>query len=210
MHISEGVLTTQVLVGGTAAAAAGLAVGLRKLKPERIPRVAVLSSAFFVGSLIHFPIGPVSVHLVLNGINGLILGWAAFPSILVALTLQALLFQFGGITVLGANTMVMALPAVLSFYLFGRLVRGPSAVSAWLGGFAVGFFSVAVGALTIGAALALSGEQFREAAVVAAGVHVPVMVVEGIFTGFCVSFLRKVKPEILNFSGPTAVERGRA
>lgn len=197
MHISEGVLTAPVLAGSIVLAGAGLAMGLKELKPERVPRVAVLSSAFFVGSLIHIPVGPVSIHLVLNGITGLILGWAAFPSILVALVLQALLFQFGGIVVLGANTVVMALPAVLFFLLFRGMVRGRSPTMAWAGGFAAGFASVGLGAGLIGLALFLSGEAFKEAAVVAMLAHIPVMIGEGFFTAFCVSFLRKVKPEIL-------------
>ena len=68
-------------------------------------QVGILSSAFFMASLIHVPIGPSSVHLLLNGIVGLLLGWGAFPAILVGLALQAMFFQFGGITVLGVNTL---------------------------------------------------------------------------------------------------------
>ena len=122
MHISEGVLSAPVLVTGAVLAAAGVAVGLKKIDYEKIPQVAVLSSAFFVASLIHVPIGPSSIHLIINGINGLLLGWLCFPSILVALSLQAILFQFGGITVLGINTVNMALPGVICYYLFNRLV----------------------------------------------------------------------------------------
>ncbi len=96
MHIPEGVLSAPVLVTGAVLAAAGVSVGLKKMDYEKIPQVSVLSSAFFVGSLIHVPIGPSSVHLVINGINGLLPGWLCFPSILVALALQAILFQFGG------------------------------------------------------------------------------------------------------------------
>ena len=51
MHISEGVLTTQVLAGSAIIAGAGLAMGLRELRPERVPKVAVLSSAFFTSCL---------------------------------------------------------------------------------------------------------------------------------------------------------------
>ena len=123
MHISEGVLSAPVLVTGAVLAAAGVAVGLKKIDYEKIPQVAVLSSAFFVASLIHVPIGPSSIHLIINGINGLLLGWLCFPSILVALSLQAILFQFGGITVLGINTVNMALPGVICYYLFNRLVN---------------------------------------------------------------------------------------
>ena len=111
MHISEGVLSAPVLISGAALAAAGTAIGLKRLDYDRIAQVGVLSSAFFVASLIHVNVGPASVHLILNGIVGLLLGWSAVPAILVALTLQAIFFQYGGITVLGINTLIMALPA---------------------------------------------------------------------------------------------------
>jgi cobalt/nickel transport system permease protein len=201
MHLSEGIVTASVLASGTGAAAVGLGIGLKRLKPERIPRVAVLSSAFFVGSLVHIPLGPVSAHLVLNGLNGLILGWTAFPSIFVALTFQTLLFQFGGITVLGLNTLIMSLPAVVVWYLFGAMVGGRSRTRAMMGGFLTGVLAVGLSAVLIAVSLSLSGEQFREAAAVALAAHAPVMVAEGLFTALCVGFLRRVKPEMLR-TGP--------
>ncbi len=57
---------------------------------------------------------------------GLLLGWPAFPAILVGLFLQALLFQFGGLTVLGVNTFNVAVPAVLCFYLCAGRAPWPS------------------------------------------------------------------------------------
>ncbi len=113
MHISEGVLSAPVLATGAVLSLAGVAIGLKKMDYEKLPEVGVLSSVFFVASLIHVPIGPAAAHLVLNGICGLILGWMAFPAILVGLVLQGILFQFGGLTTLGINTFNMAFPAVL-------------------------------------------------------------------------------------------------
>ena len=212
MHLSEGIVTATVLAGGTTAAAAGLAVGLKQLKAEHVPRVAILSSAFFVASLIHVPLGPVSVHLVLNGINGLLLGWAAFPSIFVALTFQMLLFQFGGITVLGLNTLIMAFPAVLVWIIFGKMVGGRSNILALVGGFLAGSLSVFGGGILIALLLFFSGEQFFEAGIVALAAHVPIMLLEGFFTLVCVGFLRKVKPGMLNVrwnsQHPKAAEYG--
>ena len=68
MHISEGVLSGPVLVTGAALTAAGCSIGLKKLDYDRIPQVAILTSAFLVASLIRVPIGPSSVHLVLIGL----------------------------------------------------------------------------------------------------------------------------------------------
>jgi cobalt/nickel transport system permease protein len=196
MHISEGVLSGPVLISGIAVAAAGTAIGLKKLNYDRIPRAAILSASFFVASLIHVPIGPSSVHLILNGIVGLILGWGAFPVILVALALQAVFFQFGGITTLGVNTMIMALPAVFCYYLFGSLV-GKRHRIALPAAVACGVLSVFFGAVMVGLALTFTEENFLKVSYLVVIAHVPVMIIEGIITAFCVAFLRKVKPDML-------------
>ena len=113
MHVSEGVLSAPVLAGGAAAAALGLGWSLRGLPWSRLMEVGLLSAAFFVASLVHIPVGPSSVHLIMNGLLGAILGWSALPALAVAIFLQALLFQFGGLSTLGVNICIMALPAVL-------------------------------------------------------------------------------------------------
>ena len=84
MHISEGVLSLPILAGGAACALAGLGYSLKKLPWRRIMSVGILSAAFFVATLVHIPLGPGSVHLIMNGLLGAVLGWAAFPAIAVA------------------------------------------------------------------------------------------------------------------------------
>jgi cobalt/nickel transport system permease protein len=196
MHISEGILSGPVLVSGAALAAVGTGIGLKSLDYDRIARAGILSASFFVASLVHVPIGPSSIHLILNGLVGLLLGWGAFPAILVALVLQAVLFQFGGITTLGVNTVLMALPAVLCFYLFRSFIRRSSAV--WMvASFMAGFFSVLLSGLIVGLALVFTGESFFQAAAVVVVAHLPVMVIEGVITLFCVGFLKKVQPDLL-------------
>lgn len=197
MHISEGVLSPPVLIVGAAITVAGVAVGLRQTETQELPKVAVLSSAFFVASLIHVPIGPTNMHLVLNGLTGLILGWSAFPAILVGLTLQAILFQFGGITVLGVNTLNMALPALLCYYLFSALARSERRKYAFAGGFLAGMSAVLLSGVLIGASLVFTGESFLAVAQLAIAAHIPIMIVEGVLTGFCILFLKRVKPEML-------------
>jgi cobalt/nickel transport system permease protein len=204
MHISEGVLSGTVLVSGAALAAAGTAIGLKKLDYDQIARSGMLSGVFFVASLIHVPLGPTSVHLIMNGIVGLLLGWAAFPVILVALALQAVFFQFGGITTLGVNTLIMALPAVVGYYLFSPLLRrGPAA--AMTGAFACGFMAVLVGGIIVGLALMFTEEKFFEVAAAVLAAHLPVMIIEGIVTALCVAFLKKVQPSILPGYSPKGV-----
>lgn len=196
MHISEGVLSGPVLVSGAALAAAGTAIGLKKLDYDQIARAGMLSGVFFVASLIHVPLGPTSVHLIMNGIVGLLLGWAAFPVILVALALQAVFFQFGGITTLGVNTLIMALPAVVCYYLFTPLLRRRPAV-ALTSAFTCGFAAVLMGGIIVGLALMFTEEKFFEVAAAVVAAHLPVMIIEGIVTAMCVAFLKKVQPSIL-------------
>jgi cobalt/nickel transport system permease protein len=197
MHISEGVLSAPILVTGAALTVAGLYIGLKKMDYDRLPQVALLASAFFVASLIHVPIGPASVHLVLNGVIGLLLGWSAFPAIFVGLTLQALLFQFGGITTLGVNTFNMAMPAVLCFYLFNHLSRRETRWLALTASFSCGFLAIFLSAVLVAVSLVSTGEEFFTVGWTVAAAHIPVMLIEGGLTVFLVGFLRKVKPEIL-------------
>lgn len=195
MHISEGVLSAPILSAGAALTAAGVFIGLRKIDYDRLVTVAILSAAFFVGSLIHIPIGPSSAHLILNGLLGAVLGWASFPAIFVGLLLQAVLFQYGGLTVLGVNTFNMAAPAVLCALLCGPLLRrGGKARS--LGAFLCGSLSVLLASLFTATALSLTDEGFMQAAVTLVLAHVPVLLLEGGFTVLVVGSLSKAMPEI--------------
>ena len=198
MHLSEGVLHTPVLLSGAALSAIGTGYGLWKLDAERVPQAAVLASTFFVASLIHVPIGPTSVHLVLNGLMGLVLGWVCFPVILVALFLQAVFFQFGGITTLGINVLNMALPALVCHLLFRRLVVGESDTVAATAGFLAGALAIALSALMLSGCLLTTGREFLPSALAQLGAHVWVMVIEGFVTMSAVTFLRKVRPELLS------------
>ncbi|MDR2349675.1 MAG: cobalt transporter CbiM [Deltaproteobacteria bacterium] len=198
MHISEGVLTIPVLAAGGVISALGVAMGLAKIKSHNLPQAAILTAAFFTASFIHVNIGPSSVHLMINGLIGLLMGWMAFPIILVGLTLQALLFQFGGITVLGVNTFNVAGPAVLFGFLFRKTVLSDKLVPSSLAAAGAGFFSIALTALLVGVALYASNPaNYGAAAKTVFVAHIPVMVIEAIITLLVVRFLKKVKPEIL-------------
>ncbi len=195
MHISEGILSWQVLAGGGAVALAGSVLGITTLDQEKVARTGILSAAFFVASLIHIPLGPSSVHLILNGLVGIILGWSAFPAILIALMLQAIIFQFGGITTLGVNTVIMAVPAVVCYYFFGLFCR-----RTWLlfpAAFMSGVLAIFLSSLLAAAVLIFSEKNFWELSVIIVAAHLPVMLVEGLITGFAVVFLKKVKPALL-------------
>jgi cobalt/nickel transport system permease protein len=198
MHISEGFLSPQVLAAGWVAAGVGTAIGLKKLELDKIVRVAVFSSVFFLASLINVSIGPSSTHLSLIAPMGLVLGWSVFPAVLVTLLLQAVLLQFGGLLVLGVNTVDMALPGLIVYLLFSSAIRRGNPVLAAASSFAAGFLAVILGALGVGAFLSLSDPDMTGAAKVLFAAHLPLALIEGTVTFFMVGFLRKSAPDILN------------
>ncbi|OLQ80528.1 cobalamin biosynthesis protein CbiM [Photobacterium proteolyticum] len=193
MHIVDGVLSTPVLAVGITITVLGTGLGLRSLSDDKLPQAAVLAACFFVASLIHIPLGPTSVHLIFNGLIGLLLGWAAFPVVLIGLVLQAVFFGFGGLIVLGVNCLNIALPAIV----IGLVVR------PWLGrlpavalGFAAGFGAVLLTALFVALSLALSGEGFITSAKLVVIGHLPVAVIEGVVSAFALKLLCKVRPSL--------------
>lgn len=200
MHISEGVLAPTVLVGGYIVSALGIAIGLRKTDYEHLTTAAVLSALFFVASLIHVPLGPGSVHLILNGLLGLFLGWAVFPAIAVTLLLQAILFQYGGIAVLGVNTFDMAFPALLC-HLFFKNMLGIPGIRRTVSAFLCGSVSVAGAAFCTAIALTFTDEGFLVSARMLFLAHIPVMIVEGLMAVLILSFIGRVRPELLDFTG---------
>lgn len=199
MHISEGVLSTPVLITGGAVAFAGTAAGLKKLNYDKIMSVSLLTATFFVASLIHVPLGPGSVHLIMGGLMGLLLGWSCFPAILVALFLQTVFFQFGGLTVLGVNTTIMALPALLCYYLFRPWLK-TNGNKRKIAAFGCGFLSILLSSILQAVALTITDSGFWHAAQLVIAAHIPVMFIEGIITMFTISFLAKVQPEFLQIS----------
>jgi cobalt/nickel transport system permease protein len=204
MHIYEGVLSAsqhgqEVLLAGAALAAAGTALGLKKLEPERLPQAAVFSAAFFVVSMIHVPLWPSSVHLMLTGVMGVMLGWVAFPVVLVALVLQALLFSYGGLTALGINTCIMAAPAVMCHYLYRRAVASEHESLAMCGGFAAGSTAILFAAMLVAGSLILSGKnEFDSLGKIFAILQLPLAVIEGLVTASVVVLVRKVRPELID------------
>lgn len=194
MHISEGMLAAPMWGAGWAVAVAGTYIGIRRIDPQSTPRVGLTAAFLFVASLVAVPIPGTSIHLVLNGMAGILLGWAVFPAFFVVLLLQAELFSFGGLTTLGVNTVNMALPGLVCFLLFRRAVasggrRGTAAA------FAVGSMSVLLAALMMGLCLSTVSAKIGAVAVAA---QVPLALVEGFVCVFLATFLRKVRPELLS------------
>lgn len=208
VHISDGFLTGPWLLGGLGLAAILAVLGARNIRDEEIPQIAVLTAAFFVASQIHVPAPPTSVHLLLNGLVGVILGWRAALAIPAGLLLQAALLGHGGFTTLGINSCVMVFPALLAGLLFNLLQRVPV---TWLHWFLIGMI---IGTVTVFATLVLNylvlvfggQEDWKPLAQLIFVAHLPIMVIEGLVLGFTVSFLVRVKPEMLGLTFPEKPE----
>ncbi len=200
-HIPDGILSAPVLIGGTTVAVAGIALGLRKLDDRTIPKAAILSAAFFAGSLIAIPVGPSSVHLLLSGLMGLMLGTAAFPAIVVALLLQALLFGFGGLTTLGVNAVNMAVPGIVLAAALGPMIRttGSAGLRAGLAAL-IGALAVLGTGGMVALSLYLSSSDYTPVASVLLATYLPLAIGEAFITATVVTFLARVQPEALRLA----------
>ena len=198
MHISEGILSGGVLAVGWAGTVAGVSFGLKRTETDKIIRTALVSSAFFLASLVNIRIGPSSTHLSLLAPMGLILGYSVFPAVFTALLLQAVLFGFGGLVVLGANTMVMGLPALMCHVIFGKAIRNGKDKATVLVSFVAGALAVMMGAGLSGGFLWLTDEDFSGAVKLLMAAHIPLALIEGAVTSFLILWLKKSAPEFLS------------
>jgi cobalt/nickel transport system permease protein len=210
MLIPDGILPAEVAVAGYVTAGALTWLSLRQInrrpEPEAgVPKAALLSSAFLVASWIHVPVPPTSVHLVLNGILGIVLGWYAFPAILIGLFFQAVMFQHGGLATLGVNATVMGFPALLAYHFFALRHRLHLESRFWAGTFAL---LCGAGALILAALIAmallittipsdLDVDAERDAILSLTLAHIPLGLIEGIFAALLVLYLLRVKPELI-------------
>ncbi len=212
MHVPDGILSAQICLGGYVLTGLTAWFSLRKIHhspdpAQGVPKAALLTAAFFSASLLHIPVPPASVHLVLNGLLGVMLGYYAFLAILVGLFLQAVMFGHGGLSTLGVNALIMGIPAFIAYFLFQlrdripkrfnpKLTTGVFAFLAGASGTAISailFYSLMV--LNIPAELDVTAEQIAVMGLTLT--HIPLVILEGIFTAVLVLFLEKVKPELL-------------
>lgn len=196
-HIPDGILSLPVLVGGGVIAGGGLLLSLRSLDETTIPKTAIFSAVFFAASLIAIPVGPSSVHLLLAGLMGLVIGPLVIPAVLVGLVLQLVMFGFGGLTTLGVNTVNIAFPGMLLAAMAAPLIaRANPTTGALLAG-AVGGLSVLVTGGLVALSLALSSSDYVPSARILLVTYIPLMIGEAVITGVAVGFVRRVKPELM-------------
>ncbi|MGB3614580.1 MAG: cobalt transporter CbiM [Elainellaceae cyanobacterium] len=218
MHIPDGILPAQICAAGYAIAVPTAWYSLRKINRQSdptsgIPKASLLTAAFFVASSIHIPIPPASVHLVFNGLLGAVLGYYAFPAILVGLFFQAVMLGHGGLTTLGVDAVMMGVPALVAYRIFTLRHRLRAAVGDRIADGLCGFLAGAVGLglaaliffaliiTTIPAGFNTVTEQRAIYGLMMA--HIPLALIEGGFTAMLVLFLQRTKPEMLQDYRPS-------
>ena len=213
MHIPDGIVPAQVCIAGYGMTGLLTWFSLRQIDRQgnsaaKVPKAALLTAAFFVASSIYIPIPPASVHLLLNGLLGVILGYFSFPAILIGLFFQALIVGHGGWTTLGVNATMMGLPALLAYHIFqlrfaGRKETAQSRLSIGVFAFLGGAIGLALTALIfMGIVIMTVPAEFNagsesKAVMTLMLIHLPLAVLEGAFTAMLAVFLQRVKPELL-------------
>lgn len=202
MHISDGVLSVPVMATGWVGCAGLMAIGLKKTTNEKIPRVAMMSAVFFLASLVHVPLGPTTAHMLLSGLIVLFVGWSATLAIFLAMLLQALIFGFGGVWVVGPNALQVAGPALL----VGIPLRGlvlSSGVKSNIAAFAVGTLGAFGTSAMVFGNLYFSNPNMAGAAYLGFISNCIVAAIEGPVTMFAVAWVKRSAPAVLGISQAT-------
>lgn len=196
MHIADGVLSAPTIAATVAGTAGLLAWSLKDVAEEEIPKISLTTGTFFAVSLISIPVGPSSIHPLMAGLMGVMLGRRAPLSFFIALLLQALLFQHGGLTSLGANTLMLAIPALIARQVYRRLSLTPM-----LKGMVTGGLATVLTVLLLVLVLAVSQPLFARGTfslvrLLVIG-HVPLVVMEAVLTGFALQLMTRARPDWL-------------
>lgn len=179
----------------------------KSLGEKQIPLMGVMAAFIFAAQMINFPVaGGTSGHLLGGVLAAVVLGpWAGMLVMTAVIALQALLFQDGGLLVMGANILNMGLVTAAIGYGLYRSVMGQSktvklgvvAVAAWL--------SVMAGALFTALQLWLSGTSQLQIVIPAMmGVHALIGIGEALITVFALAFIFQTRPDLLGEGSESA------
>jgi cobalt/nickel transport system permease protein len=207
LHIPDGFLSAPVAAVGWLVTIAIVALALRNTRDQlgerQVPLMGVLAAAVFAGQMLNFTIpGGTSGHLLGGALVAIILGpWAAVLVMTAVIAIQALMFQDGGLLVLGFNIVNMGvLTAFTGYFVYGFFKRlfGDGRRSLFVAGFVGGWLSVMVGALATAVELILSGTSPPGIALPAmGGVHALIGIGEGLLTVFALSFIVTTRPDLI-------------
>jgi cobalt/nickel transport system permease protein len=168
--------------------------------------MSVLAAAIFAGQMLNFSVaGGTSGHLMGAALATILLGpWAAVLVLTCVVGVQALLFQDGGLLVMGANIFNMAVIGVSVSHTAYRLVRRLAGGRPWglfAGGFSAAWLSIVLASLGVAFQLALSGTSPANLAIPAmAGVHALIGIGEGLITAGALAFVYSARRDLIQAS----------
>ncbi len=206
MHIPDGFLTNRIAVSLDAISAGGVLYSAGRVKLEeaggKVPLMGVLAAFVFAAQMLNFPIlGGTSGHLIGGALLGILLGpMAGFLTMATVVIAQALFLQDGGLIALGANIFNIGAVTTFSGYALFRLLGGPGTPGrrAAIAGFFAGWISMVLSSATCAYQMALSGAIPLGVGLPAmVGYHAVIGVVEGGLTAGVISFLARVRPDLL-------------
>ena len=214
MHIPDGFLSLPVALVGWGLTLALLAAALRRANaPSQLPFMGVLAAFIFAAQAINFPVAAgTSGHLIGAALAAILLGpWQGMLAMTAVVSVQALVFQDGGLLVLGWNLFNMgALACFAGDWIYRRLgaLQGRRAPAA---AFLAGWLSVMAAATATSLQLAASGTVAPQLVLPAMlGVHALIGVGEGLLTAGAVAFLRAAQPTALARPAGTFADRRTA
>ncbi len=221
MHIPDGFLNLPVIFVTWVLAIALIAIALNKVQAEyqekAVPLMGVCAAFIFAAQMINFPIpGGTSGHLLGGTLAGALLGpWAGSLVMTVVFIVQAVLFQDGGLTVLGANIFNMGLVGTFGGYYLYKAIRfaiGRDKLPGMAIGVAVAAWtSVVIASILCAIQLALSGTVPLGVALTAmAAWHVIIAIGEALITLVALTFIWRTRPDLF-YDPPrrTGVSRNR-
>ncbi len=216
LHIPDGFLSTVVSIVGWALALIMIGIAIRltrqQLGERQIPMMGLLAAFIFAAQAINFPVAAgTSGHLLGGTLAAIVMGpWAATLIMTAVIATQGLLFQDGGLLVMGWNILNMGVFTAFTGYavyvLMKRLI-GEGTRSRFVAAFVGAWLSVEVGAIATAFELAASGTSPLSLGLPAmAGVHALIGLGEALITAGAIALLQASRPEVLE-AGETAPGR---
>jgi cobalt/nickel transport system permease protein len=218
LHIPDGFLSILVSIALWIISIVFVSYALKRVGKDvgehQVPLMGVLAAAIFAGQMLNFAVaGGTSGHLMGATIATILMGpWAAMLIMTSVVSIQALIFQDGGLLALGANIFNMGVVGVaVSYTVYRSVLRlaGNQKTGIFSGGFFAAWLSIVITSLAVGLQLALSGTSPANLAIPAmAGVHALIGIGEGLITVGALAFLLASRPDLVK-RGETAQIGGR-
>lgn len=206
MHLPDGFVSNPIAAAGAAIALGAIAIAVRRtrasLAEHQVPLLGMTAAFVFAAQFLNFPIGGGTSGHFLGATFALVLlgPWAACLVLSLVLAVQCLLFADGGLTVLGANIVNLAVVGVAvpwAVLAALRLVL-PRTRAAGLAAIAVASWcSVMAASAACALELGASGNPLAVVLPAMLGVHALIAVGEALITGAVLSAVLAARPELV-------------